>query len=239
MAQCWLSRSISCLLAVVIYFSAAYADNHTTENASARARRIRASISEDKQFSVSKLSSDLTEGLIKQQGRIAIFEFVRDFEYLINTWRPHNPEDLLTFQYGDCRHKADLLGALFEHAGYEIRPVKVVFDLADLPIPLDILKIRGITKSLHNATEVYINNKWVYIDATWNKDLKRLGFPVTEDWDGINPTMAVTNGMVRIIQEFDDQDIATSYEEHHIPWPFPPKNKRFVHAFNKWLRANR
>ena len=39
------------------------------------------------------------------------------------------------------------------------------------------------------ACRVRINHRWVLVDATWDRRLKRAGFPVNEHWDGQSDTL--------------------------------------------------
>jgi len=102
-------------------------------------------------------------------------------------------------EYGDCRHKHYLLKQLLDKEGYEVSEVKVIFDWKDLPIPaelLAILKNSGTTWD-HNSLKVRVNGKWIKVDCTWNLELKKKGFPVTEDWDGNSDTKQITNGKLK------------------------------------------
>ena len=47
----------------------------------------------------------------------------------------------------------------------------------------------GLPVAYHLACRVRINNRWVLVDATWDRPLKRAGFPVNEHWDGRADTL--------------------------------------------------
>ncbi len=238
MARCWYFVSVSLILALVQFLSVSLAETYTGETGSDRVKRVRDRVIQNSQFSICEISKELVDGLSKVEGRIAIFEFVRDFEYRIGNWRPNHPEDIIARRLGDCRHKADLLEALLKCAGYEARKVRVIFDWADLPVPPDILKIRGISKGIHDAVEVYLEDRWVYLDATWSIGMKSAGFPVTEDWDGNSSTRQVTTGAVQIIESSAEQDLTLLHWKYKVPWPVRSKNLEFVQSLNAWLQTS-
>lgn len=202
---------------------------------SSRATQVHQWVIETKSRDLQEVTLRLTEELSAIEGRIAIFEFVRDWKYRISVFRPRRPEDILLTERGDCRHKAALLTALFEYAGYEVRKVKVICDYADLPIPAEILQVRGVTTDVHDAIQLKVDTEWVYIDATWNAELQKLGFPVTTDWNGVSPTRMVTNGSVMIVNEFDEMNMESFFLKHSIQWPERQKNRQFVKDLNAWL----
>ncbi len=104
---------------------------------------------------------------------------------------------------GDCRHKHFLLKKLLEKEGFRVKEVKVMFDWNDLPIPKKLLEIlHHGTIWDHDSLKVMINNKWVNVDCTWNSELKKKGFPVTNNWDGKSDTKQVTEGKL----EFFDKE---------------------------------
>ncbi len=238
MARCWYFASVSLILALAQFLSVSLAETNTGDTGFDRVKSVRDRVIQDSLFSICEISKELVDGRSKEEGRIAIFEFVRDFEYRIGNWRPHHPEDIIARRRGDCRHKADLLEALLKCAGYEVRKVRVIFDWADLPVPPDIVKIRGVSKGIHDAVEVYLEGQWVYVDATWSAGLKSTGFPVTENWDGNSSTKQITTGAVQIIESSAEQDITLLHWKYKVPWPVRSKNLEFVQSLNAWLQMS-
>jgi hypothetical protein len=133
---------------------------------------------------------------------------------------------------GDCRHKSLLLYNLLMQTNFEAEKVKVIFDWKDLPIPPKILKIlkKSGTRWSHDAIGIKLSKyNQSYIDPTWNPELKKLGFPITELWDGKESTKQVTNKKLEYFEtenfKPEDHGIKIDKEEAH----------KFAEALNKWL----
>ena len=91
--------------------------------------------------------------------------------------------------------------------GFCVEKIKILFDWKDLPIQkelLDMLKISG-TIFPHNALYLYIGNNKILIDATWPLKLKKIGFPVTENWNGTSDTNSITTkkNQIYTLSEFE------------------------------------
>lgn len=128
-----------------------------------------------------------------------IFEKVQNIPYKVCKYKKEQIKENILF--GDCRHKSELLKQLLEKEGYLVKRTKVVFDWKDLPLPKKILNILKESGSVwaHDSLLVKIGNKWINIDCTWPNELKKKGFPVTENWDGLSDTKQVTEGKIKII----------------------------------------
>ena len=127
---------------------------------------------------------------------IKLFEKVQKIHYKVCKFEKETINESLN--EGDCRHKAELLKKLLEKEGFEVKKQDVVFDWTDLPFPKDVISILNESDTVwkHVALKVKINDKWIKVDPTWSLELKKKGFPVTENWDGISNTKLVTNGKV-------------------------------------------
>lgn len=131
--------------------------------------------------------------------RIALFEYVQKFPYRVCPGG--DSLSLVKNGFGDCRHKHNLLYELFQKIGLDSKKVKVLFDWKDLPLPEEMLDILKESDSVwgHNALVVKIDGKEVLVDATWPKKLKEKGFPITDNWDGLNNTEKITSGKTSVI----------------------------------------
>jgi hypothetical protein len=125
---------------------------------------------------------------------IEIFKQVQKIPYQVCKF--NEAEINLNIKQGDCRHKAHLLYKLLKENGYDVKRIKVIFNWKDLPVPkefLDILKESGTIWD-HDAVAVKVNNKYINLDCTWNPELKKKGFPITENWNGESDTKQITEG---------------------------------------------
>lgn len=128
---------------------------------------------------------------------INLFNYVRDFPYKVLPFK--NIYDLLLYSAGDCRHKHFLLKTLLENYDIKSRLIFVLFDWKDLPLPKHILNIlANDTIWCHTALEVYVDNKWLTIDATWDNKLHSANFPVNLNWNAKNNTKLVTEKPLKI-----------------------------------------
>jgi transglutaminase-like putative cysteine protease len=174
-----------------------------------------------------------------------VFDFVKNFPYRITRFTPQKG-DLLLYRRGDCRHKTEALLNIFRAKGYPVRKVEVLFDWKDLPIPEEILGIlKSETKGFHDAAEVKIDGKWVYVDATWDDALISKNFPVTQNWDGFSDTREITAGATRKFYPAKSPDISAEktfttrgnlYEKAGLKYPVNLSEiQQFGKSLNDWL----
>lgn len=130
--------------------------------------------------------------------------------------------------YANCNQKRNILGILLDKEGFESRNLDAVFDWKDLPLPKEILKnLRNSgTQQKHHLLEVKINGDYLKIDPTWNPELGRRGFPITENWGGESDTEQITKGKIWFYNPL--------IEEISLPY-FPQERENFAREFNMWL----
>lgn len=177
-------------------------------------------------------------GLSPAQERAAVFHLIQRIPYQVSRWTG-DPDGLFFGWRGDCRHKAAALRRMFAHLGTESRHVIVRFDWADLPIPDHILAELPQTQSIHDTVAINIADQWVHIDATWDPSLTGIGFPATQEWDGISPTLRITNA--NIAWAFLDEIPAgeSPYVHLNVPWPEMARTQAFNRRLNPWLIQQR
>lgn len=178
-------------------------------------------------------SQALADGLDERQRRQAAFYLVQRVPYKLTAWTG-DPDSLFTLQRGDCRHKSAALRRLYRAWGLQTVAVRVPFDWADLPIPGSVLSPLDETRGIHDAIEVRIDGRAVLVDATWDAALGSIGFPMTGNWDGISPTLAVTQNADIIVRPNDVPDGTNLYDRFGIAWPVREKTLAFNRAFNAW-----
>lgn len=187
------------------------------------------------------IARNLTKGLDANAARRKLFEFVQSFLYQLRHYETDNMTPLYDTESGDCRHKREALYSLLQARGFEVRKVTVLFDWADLPVPKEILAIKqkSGTRGFHSAMEVKIDGKWTYIDPTWDTGLAKLDFPVSENWDGKNPTKDITKGRIKKYPHDSYEKIDELYNRHNIPWPKMSETIEFNGRLNSWLSRKR
>lgn len=161
-----------------------------------------------------------------QNPLIFSFEKVQRIPYRLCEYLPDKIDENLSF--GSCLHKSDLLLKLLQKDNFECRYSIVTFDLSSLPIPNEILLLLNKSGTIrnHRFVEVLNGSKWIKIDPTWPKYLKKEGFPVTEEWKGNSDTSLVSMGKL----EFH------CFNEDYSRYPYDIKEKKdFYAAFNQWV----
>jgi hypothetical protein len=88
----------------------------------------------------------------------------------------------------DCEDKAKMFIETATTLGFEARMRVGLFDWKNIALPSEIATIPHDKSCSHMFAEIKNRNKvWVFVDLTWNPELFRAGFAITE-WDGINST---------------------------------------------------
>lgn len=124
-----------------------------------------------------------TSGEMKKTA-VAIFYFVRDEIPLafVHPWK--RASETMKMRRGSCLTKATLQVALLRSVGIPTRFRIIEFRGNDPKEWEGILPSFAISRMperwMHYFAEVYIEDKWVMADATFDKAL----IPDTEDWDG-------------------------------------------------------
>jgi hypothetical protein len=139
---------------------------------------------------VDRAFREWTSGLDPTSSRIAIFQQIRDIPYSLNVRK--NPggtpaERILLCGRGSCGPKHYLLAEMYRHLGLEVAYATFPFlwDDPGLLYPPDLRRLAtGLPVAYHLACRVRIDNRWVLVDATWDRGLKKGGFPINEHWDG-------------------------------------------------------
>lgn len=88
-----------------------------------------------------------------------------------------------------CETKNRALAKELEKLGYETRERIGLFRWSEVNMPKEIKDLPHDDESSHLYLEVITpgNNDWVKVDCTWNPELKKAGFPISE-WNGTDST---------------------------------------------------
>ena len=143
----------------------------------------------DKQF------REWTSGLDAKEAMISIFQHIRDIPYSLAvpmTDPKTAPEQILAHGRRYCGPKHYLLAEMFRNLGIEVvyATFPFVWDDPGLQYPPELRRLaNGLPVAHHLACRVRINERWVLVDATWDRPLRQAGFPVNEHWDGRADTL--------------------------------------------------
>ncbi len=177
-----------------------------------------------------------TEDLRGEELLVKLFRFVQNIPYRVCPFDSNvgicGEAVNISLRKGDSRHKSLLLYNLLLERNFDVTRVKVIFDWKDLPVPSEILGIlkKSGTKWSHDALRLNSNEYYsVYVDATWNPELRRIGFPVTGDWDGKSLTKQVSEGKLEYfdVEGFRCEDHGIFLDEDEV--------RGFGEALNSWL----
>src|SRR3989338_1424352 len=157
------------------------------------------------------------------------YEFVQSIRYKVTKFSHLRLYE--SMEEGDNRHKSELLFKILKRDGFNVRKLKVVFDWKDLPIPHEVIRHlnRSGTLWVHTILEVKIGGRWVKLDCTWNKELERIGFPVTKNWDANSDTFQVTKGVI---------EFHAAKNLKNIKRPLKEESKSFALNLNDWLKRS-
>jgi hypothetical protein len=195
---------------------------------------------------VQKAFAEWTKGLSGRDARISIFDHIRDIPYAVipEIRNPvDGPQGLLEGMKGSCTPKHFLLGRMFEMLRIPIKYVSYPFswNAKSVAYPLELRKLAEVLPiEYHLACKARIENKWVVVDATWDRPLARVGFPVNESWDGVNDTKLAVDALDEIVHE-SVQERVNFVQARKSSWTADDNNRtdRFISALNNWLETVR
>lgn len=137
---------------------------------------------------------------------------------------------LLKKNKGSCAEKHIFLGQEFKKMGIPVKYLLIKFDWNDLLLPKEIISKKEGKSTLgwHLALRIKPKNKWIIVDATWDPKLKKAGFPITKNWQGLSNTkLAVPPKRIIELKRRPAKRFKVL------------KNWRFFNTFNKWLESQR
>lgn len=189
-----------------------------------------------------KKFSEWTKGLEPKEARVSIFNHIRDIPYaIVPEFR--DPEvgttGILDLNKGSCQPKHFLLAVFFDRLNIPIKYVSYPFKWQNQPLKFtDDFKevLNGLPLSYHLACKVYIEYKWVSVDATYDLVLKTSGFPITEEWNGLDDTKNAVIPVGEIIHESLNERVAYELTQKNR---YSENEKllsgEFVEKLNLWL----
>ena len=177
-----------------------------------------------------------TDGLPHEQKIIRLFEKVRDIPYADIGSR--NASDVFKQNKGTCSGKHELLKELYQEIGVQVKNFLIMhrFKYMSVNYSAEIKKILDRSDILdpHNFIKILVNNKWIIVDATWDKALKKLGFIVNENWDG-HSDMKITVVPTGNIYETTNPILLKKELISKLSAQVQKDRKLFLKELTKWL----
>ncbi|MCK5629946.1 MAG: hypothetical protein KAI26_04985 [Nanoarchaeota archaeon] len=158
---------------------------------------------------------------------ISSFNSIRDIPYRI------------ALKWGEedncCSGKHEKLFNLLTKQGYKVRYRVCVFLWSSLNLPQELEKIPHDDDCTHTYLEIYLDDTWKILDATWDSGLKNI-FQINE-WDGKSDTEIALEPIETFTPE-RSLEIVKNQNESLIKKDLKI-NGKFYKAFNGWLDENR
>lgn len=167
---------------------------------------------------------------------VTLFEKVRDIPY--GSIGSREFMDVYKQNKGTCSGKHELLKAIYKELGVPTKDFIVMHHFKKLPIifPDEIQKILSRTDFAdpHNFLKILIEDKWLIVDVTWDKSLKKLGFPVNEELDG-RSSMKLAVVPEGNAYETDNPIVQKSILVAEFPEQSQKDRKLFLKRCTEWL----
>ena len=191
---------------------------------------------------VQKAFAEWTKDLGGRNARISIFDHIRDIPYAVipEISNPvDGPQGLLKGMKGSCTPKHFLLARMFEMLQIPIKYVTYPFswNAESVAYPPELRKLAEVVPvDYHLACEARIENKWAVVDATWDRPLARVGFPINESWDGVSDAKLAVESLDEIVHQ-SVQERVNFVQARKSSWTDDDnaRTDRFVSALNNWL----
>lgn len=138
----------------------------------------------------------------KNKQLVRLFKRVQNIPYFL--FKHRDSKKLFKLNKGCCAEKAIWLGNKLKDMNIPVKYYLIKFKWEDLPIPKEIIKLKKKGSGYHLALKAKVDNKWIWIDPTWDPGLEKGGFPVTKNWNGKTNTKLAIKPLK--IEEFEPHD---------------------------------
>jgi len=170
---------------------------------------------------------------------IILAEKVRDIPYGVIGSRA--AEDVFQKNMGTCSGKHNLLKELYQELGIKTQDSVAMHRFKNMSVefPSDIKEIlnRSDIVDPHNFFKMEVDGNWIIVDVTWDKPLKKLGFTVTENWDGKTdmPIAVVADEII----ETNDPLAIKEEKIGKLPAEVQADRELFLKKLSDWLKTQR
>lgn len=177
---------------------------------------------------------------------VKIFEKVRDIRF--GSINSRNPIDVYKANKGTCSGKHFLIKELYKGIGLKTKDMICMQRWKDLMwFPTGNYEIVNFSEELidmlkeyeiidfHNYLKIFIDGKWIQLDVTIDKPLKKLGFFTTENWDGKSDMPLCFCGTNKI---WDCEDNGMEQKRNlvnQLPEKIRTARKEFLEQLTKWI----
>ena len=200
----------------------------------------------DKRTIIDSKFEEWTRDRSLEESRIRIFEKIRDIPFAVVPEffsLEKGPAEMLIRNKGFCVPKHYLLGMMYRNLGAPVRYCTYSFRWSKLDVdyPAAMAKLAdNAPVTYHLACEVFIDDEWVLVDATWDPALKKAGFPVNENWDGKSSLVNAVKPLEEFIHE-DAREREKMFREKLSAYSLSEKLdlSRFSGGLNRWLEEVR
>ncbi|AEA47332.1 transglutaminase domain-containing protein [Archaeoglobus veneficus] len=190
-----------------------------------------------KNETIELILSELVSGCrSKEEAVVRVFERVRDIPY--GTIGSRHPLDVYRMNRGTCSGKHFLLRELYLALGVEVKDMLCFHRYAELPRNIDyppelkalLERYFGIP-DFHNFIKVYVDGRWVTLDATFDSPLEN--YFVVNKWNGKSDTKL----SIRPVRVWEVEN-PLEFKVKKIK-QLPPRVQRgrelFLKKFSEWL----
>lgn len=129
-----------------------------------------------------------------KEALVSIFNHIRDIPYAIlpELNHPQNFRRILEINAGSCTPKHLLMAEMYRRLGLDVLLVVYPYRWAEFEglYPPSLWKLAQLMPPVnHLACKVFINGRYVLVDATVDLPLGSIGLPVNPNWDGESDTL--------------------------------------------------
>ena len=129
-----------------------------------------------------------------KEAMIAVFNHIRDIPYAVlpELNHPQLYKRILEINVGSCAPKHLLMAEMYQRLGLDVLLAVYPYRWAEFEelYPAQLWKLAQTMPPAHHlACKVFINGRYVLVDATIDLPLGSIGLPVNEHWDGESDTL--------------------------------------------------
>lgn len=166
--------------------------------------------------------------------RISIFETVRDFLYQIN-WAS-TPEHLLKIKEWYCTSKHRLLKEVYDRLWYQTQLCFIPFSFDMIYLPSELKNWWYANKKwYHTFLQMFINNEWINIDATFNRESKSI-YTVNENRDWVSSQKIICNYDKIYIPKSLDEEKEIKKNLSNSNW-LDENDQIWIEKYNNWIKT--